>query len=223
MSTRIGWWIAALVMSVVSIGSGAMVATNAIAWHRVEQRDQVAADGVTELIVDAELLAVEVTTTLGTTIDVDSSLRSGLRSPRFEITRDGSRVGISFECSNAKFAVTFCSGVLRIAVPEGIDLTVTTELGDVTAYDLDARRVVAESDLGDVTLSWRSAPETVLIRTGGGRVRLALPVEQDGLSGYDVAIRTESGQVVNDLPVSTASQNRLDIGTETGDIELRPT
>ena len=110
-----------------------------------------------------------------------------------------------------------CSTDFRVEVPPLTAVRLTTDAGDVTAIELDAVQVRADTDAGDVELDLVRVPSLVAAETDAGDVTLNVP-----FGTYAVTTDTDAGDdnvvgIVND-PRST---NRIDARTDAGDVTIR--
>lgn len=136
------------------------------------------------------------------------------RKPAVRGTRDGDTLKLRLDCSRT--VGVECWADLRLAVPKGVGLDVSTADGDVRAVGLDGPVTVHGTD-GDVQLA--DVTGDVDVRGTGGDVRLA------GVTG-NVTVETTSGDIkAEGLTGKTArlSSNSGDVHTEFGAVPQRVT
>ena len=144
---------------------------------------------------------------------------------------NGSTLEVDADC-NGSFGG--CSVDYVITVPDATDVSVVTGSGDIavggslggvtvkagsgdiTATNLAADQVTAESGSGDVDLELGKAAPTVGVRTGSGDVSVRLPPH----AGYAVDAETGSGDTTVRVPDDPASTSKLRIRTGSGDIAV---
>jgi hypothetical protein len=151
-----------------------------------------------------------------------------------ESVTDG-RLDVTARCSIG-FGLGSCDVGYEITVPPGLalqlsshtgdvdtagpigDLTVSNHTGDVEVRGAAAARADVSTSTGNVNLSFVTAPRDVLVRASTGDVGIVVP--SDGTS-YDVRTAASTGDESVTVPNSPGADRRIDVGTSTGDIDVR--
>ncbi|MBK9477204.1 MAG: DUF4097 family beta strand repeat protein [Tetrasphaera sp.] len=160
-------------------------------------------------------------------------LRWAFIKPTVGSTVDGERVSLVDECSFSLFGD--CSTSWDLALPQGTPVRVRTTSGDISVDGLDgdlevdttsgdviggvfsAKRVTVTATSGDVDLRLSTAPESVVVTSTSGSIRLVLP--NDG-TAYAVQVSTAAGDVTNELVNAPGATHRIVVETTSGDIEV---
>ena len=79
------------------------------------------------------------------------------------------------------------------------------------------KRVTVTATSGDVDLRLSTAPESVVVTSTSGSIRLVLP--NDG-TAYAVQVSTAAGDVTNELVNAPGATHRIVVETTSGDIEV---
>lgn len=212
------WRLTAGFVTAAVLVSGALMTTDALAWHGMTLDRRVAAPGVTVVTVEAELLSVVIEHGPVDEVQLRAELNSGINTPEISTRFDGSVLRVATRCSTSTFGPGFCNGRLALVVPPDVSMEVTTDLGSVTGNGLQVPSMDVQSDLGRVRLGWNRAPDRVALRSGTGSIWVDLP-EVGG--GYATRTATDTGSVSVSVVVSERSQRRISVATDTGDIALR--
>jgi Toastrack DUF4097 len=108
------------------------------------------------------------------------------------------------------------SGNVRLeSLPGALDLH--ADSGDITGTGLASRSVLAESNSGDITLTFTRVPRHIRVSADSGNIRVVLP---PGAAGYRVAATTGSGTVSVSVPVDSRSPDTISASTNSGDITI---
>lgn len=160
-------------------------------------------------------------------------LRWAFVKPTVKSIVDGGRVSLVDECSFSLFGD--CSTSWDLALPQGTPVRVRTTSGDISVDGLDgdlevdttsgdviggvfsAKRVTVTATSGDVDLRLSTAPESVVVTSTSGSIRLVLP--NDG-TAYAVQVSTAAGDVTNELVNAPGATHRIVVETTSGDIEV---
>jgi hypothetical protein len=117
---------------------------------------------------------------------------------------------------NTGGAVTATSNIGDVEVRGAAGpIEMTTNSGEVTGVALTAGTVVAESDIGDLRLSFHRTPDRVSAHTDTGDVRVLVPA--DGTT-YKVTADTGTGDESVQVPVNSGSAHSLDLRSGIGDV-----
>lgn len=133
---------------------------------------------------------------------------------------------LTVNADNGKTTASGFSTPLRIRSDNGTvsvkdisgRLTLATESGEQRGTGITSRRVRADSQNGDVRLSFARVPDQVDTTTDNGAVEVEVP---DVGTAYKVATTTDSGDVRTDIPEDTNSPHTVTVRTENGPITLR--
>ncbi len=113
-------------------------------------------------------------------------------------------------------SVTASSGnVLLVSLPGALD--VHADSGDITGAGLTAPSVLAESNSGDITLTFTRVPRSVRVSADSGTIRIVLP---PGAASYRISDHSGSGGISVRVPENPASQNVISASTNSGDITI---
>ncbi|MFI6344334.1 DUF4097 family beta strand repeat-containing protein [Streptomyces sp. NPDC050560] len=97
-------------------------------------------------------------------------------------------------------------------------LTLATDSGELRGTGITSRRVQADSQNGDVHLSFARVPDQVRTETENGAVEVEVP---DTDAVYKVRTATDSGDVHTGIPKDANSPHALTVRSESGAITLR--
>ena len=97
-------------------------------------------------------------------------------------------------------------------------LSVTTDVGGLTARNIGSPTVRASSSVGDITLGLVTPPQQIEATTSTGDVTMDVP--DDG-AGYRVRTDTSVGSVSNELGSTPGADRVIEVSTSVGDITLR--
>jgi hypothetical protein len=115
----------------------------------------------------------------------------------------------------AVLASTDTGDVRVIRATEAIKLHSST--GDITGRQLSSKIVSAETNTGDVSLTFAAPPNQVLAHTDTGDVGIGVP--NDGTT-YRVDAGTSTGDRTVTVPTSTSSRQSIRARTSTGDAKV---
>ncbi|USQ75890.1 DUF4097 family beta strand repeat-containing protein [Ornithinimicrobium cryptoxanthini] len=162
-----------------------------------------------------------------------ATVRSGVTEPTVEAVVSGDAAVLSDTCPNSWW--DNCSVEWAVVVPAGTGVTVehsvgditvvevtgavslSSDVGDITATGLGSDTVRAHSDVGDVVLDLVSPPEDLQVSSSTGDVRVTVP--DDGTS-YRVLAETTIGQLTNTIGSDNSQSRIIDVRTSVGDISL---
>jgi hypothetical protein len=172
--------------------------------HRVSRRDSVVVVEATCPIFGSEWCRVDYTIEVPADLDVRVDARG-----RVDVRR--------------------LDGTVSVEADEGAelhqlggDVTVNTDMGGVEGSDLRVERVEAESDHGDVQLSFATSPRAVSASTDVGDIDILLP---DGREDADVFYATdvsggERGSTSTDIRQDPESDRTITAETDVGSIDI---
>jgi hypothetical protein len=107
------------------------------------------------------------------------------------------------------------AGDVEVADHQG-SLSLETSAGEVVANDVQAERIEARSQAGDVLILTRTPSEQLTARTGAGDVDITVPD-----AAYAVETDTSAGSVdASDLRTDPRAPYRIEASTSAGDITL---
>lgn len=88
-----------------------------------------------------------------------------------------------------------------------------TDSGRVEGTGLRSPTVTADSDDGRVTLTFATAPQTVVATTEHGSVEVVVPA--DG-TAYRLDVDTDDGETIEDVPIDSSSERSITLRTDSG-------
>jgi Putative adhesin len=112
------------------------------------------------------------------------------------------------------------SGSVRALAASGKLLTLRSTSGSVTAQSVSSDQVVATSNTGAVTVTFRAPPSLVVGRSETGRVGVVLP---DGNDSYRISAKSQDGSKTVALSGATDApdaRRRIDIRSTKGDVSV---
>lgn len=236
-AARRPWWlVAGLGATLVAAGVAGLAtwgpSTGGL-WHSVdEQQTYHAPGGALTIRAGTHDVLVRGGGAAGT-VEVSRHLSWGFGAgpPTASDAWTGSVLGVGADCHGSG-----CSADYVVTVPDSTDVTVATGSGDIAltgslgavtlrsvsgdieASDLDAHRVSAQVDSGDVDLGLASAASPVGVSTGSGDVSVRLPRG----TAYLVDVESGSGDSEVGVPTDPAGTRTVRVRTGSGDIEVDP-
>jgi hypothetical protein len=174
----------------------------------------------------------------------------GLVRPTVDVTTTAAGVSVTVHCP--WFVASECSVDLTVAIPSRLEVTASTDTGnltsnglddlslqtdtgdlqvnggagflhlssrtgDITGTAIDAPRVTASDQTGDVSLDFAQAPTNVSAQDQTGDVTVTLPA---GGMAYAVSAHTQIGDTNVDVPTDPASTSEISASTSTGDVTV---
>lgn len=100
------------------------------------------------------------------------------------------------------------------------NITVSNDNGRIVGTAISAPVVEATNENGAILLTFLSPPDSVTARNSNGRIEVEVP---DDEVAYDVEMRSNNGDVVNEVRTDRSSDHTIDVSTSNGDIDIRPT
>lgn len=201
------WIIAGSIFTVVVLAAGSYTAVNAMAHEEVEAHRAVSADGVDEIVVRTTSGHVEVVgDPTATEIEVDATIRHGLRRTDFSVTERGGRLFVDGTCNH--FLALWCRVDVTLRVPADIPLDIGSSNGGIEVTDVDAG-VVAKTSNGSVSLIGLGGD--VDARTSNGTVR------GHGLDGDAASAKSSNGRI--ELTFASPPR-RVEATTSNGSVEI---
>ena len=98
-------------------------------------------------------------------------------------------------------------------------LSVTTSDGGLTGIELRSAEVAVTSGDGTVALAFEQPPELLAVRSGDGRVDVAVPDDGDA---YRVDARADDATATVTVPTDQRADRRIDVHTGDGPIRITP-
>ncbi|MEV0585987.1 DUF4097 family beta strand repeat-containing protein [Nonomuraea sp. NPDC050310] len=190
-------------------------------------------DKVAKLTVDSGAGDIVVNESDRTGIRVTETLHWRSGKPRTAHEVGGGGLSLNYNCPD-----TFgdCGVDYRIEVPKGMALQLATDAGNVTlravsgaadvstrAGNIDAdgvlaKRFEAETDAGEVEVSFAGEPDQVRAKTGVGDVTVYVPK-----GSYDVEASTGVGDRKVEVPDDPASPRKITLTTNAGNAQVLET
>jgi hypothetical protein len=155
--------------------------------------------------------------------------------PAARADRQGDTLRLTGDCGRVRLWGR-CSVEYRLAVPDGVDVTVRAAAGqvqvsgidgDLTARvnagevrlrDLRSQRVDASTDAGQVRAEFSTPPRDVRLRTSTGAISVTVP--DDG-TAYAVSASADLGAAQVDVPIDPTSERRISATTSVGAVDVR--
>ncbi|WP_456845134.1 DUF4097 family beta strand repeat-containing protein [Cellulomonas sp. P5_C6] len=166
-----------------------------------------AAAPVVELVADGHVTV----TTGGDRVDVERTKRTTLTPARYQTTRSGDRLTVSYRCDS--WRPGFCSASLDVTVPAGTAVVVRASDGPVDATTLGGPLDVRVSD-GDARIS--DIDGDVSVRANDGTTDVSAVRGSVTVSSSDGAV-TVSG--VSGSVTARSSDGRVEIADVQGDVD----
>ena len=132
-------------------------------------------------------------------------------------TRAGS---ITVSGLSGRVKLVSVTGSVRALAPTGKLLTLRSNTGSVTGQSVGSDQVVATSNTGAVTVTFRAPPSLVVGRSETGRVGVVLP---DGNDSYRISAKSQDGSKTVALSGATDepdARRRIDIRSTRGDVSV---
>ncbi len=107
------------------------------------------------------------------------------------------------------------SGAVELTKLTGT-VRVGSQNGEITGSGLGSTDVLADSDNGDVRLTFDTTPDRVVVKSLNGGLSLVVPK-----GSYQVSAKSGSGEVRSSIADDPASSRSLIADTENGDVILR--
>jgi hypothetical protein len=120
--------------------------------------------------------------------------------------------------SRCRLPIPQCKFNYHLALPSGVNATLTTGDGDITASYLLSRDVTAVSHAGNITLSFAVVPDNVDVTTSFGHITLVLP---PGNTTYRIDSSAPLGTSTIRVPISPASSHVLTVTDTSGSITIK--
>jgi len=231
--SRTAWLVGGSLLSVATIGWGALTAVDLLAHERSHTHVEFA-ETVTSVDIDNGGGAIRIEGTDDAAIVVDADVSVGLRSGHHSEQVQGDRLVLRATCPG--FLSTWCGVDYTIRVPRHVavvarssdssvtvtgidgDLQLHSSDGSVTATDVQSPTVDASSSDGRVQLTFAAAPTQVRATSSDGSVTVVVPHTPDA---YRVDASSADGGT--DVRVSTdpTSSRVIDARSSDGHVTVR--
>ena len=201
----------AAVLALMALGGIAFGANQAFATSDTETTR--ISEPVREIALDIDTGRVElVRGTGGVTVEQTSEYL--IREPKVERTVENGVLTIKSDCGG--LFLLDCTTDYRVEVPAGVLVHVKTDVGNVTATDLEASDVRVSTDVGNIELDLTEAPDHLETHTDVGNIELALP---------DAAYAVDADTDVGDIDVTSIVQDdraprTITATTDVGDVTV---
>jgi hypothetical protein len=157
-------------LALVGLCSAAWGIGKAVSGKRTETHAVVA--HVHSVVVDVD--RGDVTLVPGGQVSVRATRRWDFRSPHVtRSVRDGV-LTVKARCGGA-WPLSSCSTNLRVAIPAGVAVKATTNVGDVTGRGLETGNAFVRTNVGDVHMGLDATPAHLAVETNVGDVSLDVP------------------------------------------------
>src|SRR3954447_10574003 len=157
-------------LALVGLCSAAWGIGKAVSGKRTETHSVVA--HVRTVVVDVD--RGDVTLVPGTQVSVRETRRWDFRSPHVTRSlRDGVLTGQARW--GGVWPLSSCSTDVRVAIPAGVAVKTTTNVGDVTGRDLPTGDARVRVNVGDVRVGLSAAPARFAAETNVGDISLDVP------------------------------------------------
>lgn len=221
------WLVVGLLLAAWTIAQGAGWIVAVIGRHSDTVTQQHEARGELVVRVDSGDVAVtaDADATSSGTVSLTAHRTWSLREPKLEWTSSGDTLELHTTCGFT--FVGWCLTDLDLRVPEGTQVHVQSDSGDVRAAGVHGS-VTLTTDSGRVTA--RDVTGRTSLQTDSGSIEVGhvtgdLDLDTDsgeidviGSSAADVVAHTDSGEVRIDL---TTDPTRVEATTDSGSIDLR--
>jgi hypothetical protein len=157
-------------LALVGLCSAAWGLGKAVSGKRTETHAVVA--HVRSVVVDVD--RGHVTLVPGAQVSVRETRRWDFRSPRVTRSLRDGVLTVKARCGGA-WPLSSCSTNLRVAIPAGVAVKATTNVGDVTGRGLETGNARVRTNVGDVRMGLDATPAHLAVETNVGDVSLDVP------------------------------------------------
>ncbi|MEV1171937.1 DUF4097 family beta strand repeat-containing protein [Nonomuraea sp. NPDC049784] len=194
------------------------------------------ADKVAGVRVEADSGTIEVVESDRQGIHVTEQLSWRKTKPETSHKVQGDTLTLAFKCANTwglGSGSASCEVDYKVEVPKGLRVNVSSDSGDLTlkglsgelnartdsgaieADDLAATRVAAETDSGDVDLTFGGQPDKVVTSSDSGNISIHVPQ-----GPYNVVAKTDSGNKHITAAADPSVARQIELTTDSGDLEV---
>ncbi|MEH7224234.1 DUF4097 family beta strand repeat-containing protein [Bacillus sp. JJ1566] len=182
----------------------------------VNEKQEVSAKGITNIIIDSPSVDVNVIPTKKDQIEVEFSGQVGKKSKalyKLDIDEDGDTVEITMEKKNKlqfmMFNFTNVSLTVEVPVKMYDSLQIIASSGDIAIKDIETKEMAIETQSGDIEIKNSLIKGSLNLEASSGDVK----VKDTNGNAFD--IQTSSG----DITAINNEAKEIDILTSSGDIE----
>lgn len=159
---------------------------------------------------------LRLTADCGTALVSDCDVRHKVLVPRdAAVTVNADNGAVKASGFSSDLEIDADNGSVRVKDASGT-LTLSSDNGKVVGEGLSSRRVSAESDNGEVKLSFDKVPDNVRADSDNGRITMVLPEAE-----YRVEAEASNGDVGIGVPDDPRSKHLIHAGSDNGEISLR--
>jgi hypothetical protein len=204
--------VSASVLALIVLSSGAWAAGKALSGSDTETH--AVAQSVHTVVLDVDSGHVELVRG-DDHVSVRETRHWDLRKPTVKRELHNGVLTVRADCHGG-FPLSNCKTDLRVALPAGVALDVSTHVGDVTGHGLETRDAKVQTNVGDVDLGFARGQARVSAKTNVGDVTLDVP-----RGTYAVDTSSDVGdEDVNGLIQDEAAAQRIHADTDVGDVTL---
>ncbi|MEJ7635876.1 DUF4097 family beta strand repeat-containing protein [Aeromicrobium sp.] len=228
LMTVIGTIVAVVLVGGLVLGASILKRDTTVSTSVVE------VGGSAQLVIDAGAADVRLVKGAEDVVRIRSRITSGLRKTEFQLGRRADEIKIAAACQ--AWLSPGCGVSATLEIPEGLPvvvktttgdvvadsivegvLTVTSGSGDISVRGIEVDEFSANTGSGDIRASFASQPFGFKAMTESGDIRAMVPT---GERTYAITVKSDSGEVSNDLRSDRAGEGILRATTGSGDITL---
>ena len=204
--------VSASVLALIVLCSGAWAAGKALSGSNTETH--AVSQPVHTVVLDVDSGHVELVRG-GDQVSVRETRRWDLRKPTVKRELHNGVLTVTSDCHGG-LPFSGCKTDLRVNVPAGVAVDVSTHVGDVTGHGLATRDAKVRTNIGDVHLSFAQGQTRMSAETNVGDVHLDVP-----RGTYDVETSSDVGDDdVNGLTLDETAVQRIRANTDVGDVTV---
>jgi hypothetical protein len=204
--------VSASVLALIVLCSGAWAAGKALSGSETETHT--VSQTVRSVVLDVDSGHVELVRG-GDQVSVRETRRWDLRKPTVKRELHNGVLTVKAECHGG-FPLSSCKTDLRVTLPAGVAVDVSTHVGDVTGRGLVTRDTTVHTNVGDIDLGFVQGQTRVSAETNVGDVTLDVP-----RGTYDVETSSDVGDDdVSGLVQDESALQRIRANTDVGDVSV---
>ncbi|MFI6739351.1 DUF4097 family beta strand repeat-containing protein [Nonomuraea sp. NPDC050451] len=193
-------------------------------------------DKVAGLRIGSDSGTVEVVESDRQGIHVTEHLVWRKNKPETSHEVQGDTLALTFKCPRTwglGSGATSCDVNYKVEVPKGLHIKINSDSGDMTlkglsgevdvhsdsgvieASGLSGKRVITETDSGDVQLAFTAQPDKVVSSSDSGAIRVRVPQ-----GPYNVIAKTDSGAKDITAATDASAPRTIELSSDSGDLEV---